>query len=230
MDPRLPTRRTEGGVRESVSPDRRDFLKRGALAAAAAALTPGTAAGTGAAHEATESSTPVAPAAAAPAFDHALLTALGDSVLPESLGAAARASAVAAFAVWIAAYRPVSEEMHGYGDQEITYTAPDPAPGWRAQLDGLELLARRKHRRGFAGLTVAERRALIVPQLPRGRGTRLPANIVGAPHIAVALLAHWAASSAATDLVYGVTIGKDQCRVLADAPRRPLPLHQGDEA
>ena len=47
---------------------------------------------------------------------------------------------------------------------------------------------------------------------------------IGAPHVAVALLAHWANSSAATDLAYGVVIGKDQCRVLADAPRRPLPL------
>ena len=110
------------------------------------------------------------------------------------------------------------------GEQEITYTAADPAPGWRAQLEALELLAHRKHRRAFAALTVAQRRDLIRPQLPRGRNLRLPSNIVSAPHVAIALMAHWAATSAATDLAYGVVIGKDQCRNLADSARRPLPL------
>ncbi len=157
-------------------------------------------------------------------FDAALLGALGEAVLPESLGSAARAQAVRDFASWAAGYRPVSEEMHGYGEQEITYTAADPSPGWRAQLDALELLARRKHRRSFTAITVEQRRGLIRPLVPRGRGTRLPANIIGAPHIAIAVMAHWAASSRATDLAYGVSIGKDQCRTLADAPRKPVPL------
>ncbi|MCX5763533.1 MAG: hypothetical protein NTU67_02700 [Gemmatimonadetes bacterium] len=204
-----------------MSENRRDFLKRAALAAAASTL------------PAAVSATPAGAASAASAasappttFDAGLLSALGDAVLPESLGAPSRAHAVRDFAAWAAAYRPVSEEMHGYGDQEITYTAADPSPGWRSQLAALELLARRKHRKGFATITVEQRRALVRPQLPRGRGLRLSSNIVSAPHIAIALLAHWAASSAATDLAYGVVIGKDQCRVLADAPRRPLPLSE----
>jgi hypothetical protein len=196
-----------------MSENRRAFLKRTALAAAASTL------------PAAVSATPAGAASAPPtAFDAGLLSALGDAVLPESLGAPSRAHAVRDFAAWAAAYRPVSEEMHGYGDQEITYTAADPSPGWRSQLAALELLARRKHRKGFATITVEQRRALVRPQLPRGRGLRLSSNIVSAPHIAIALLAHWAASSAATDLAYGVVINKDQCRVLADAPRRPLPL------
>jgi hypothetical protein len=199
-----------------MSGSRREFLKRTAAAAVAA----GTVGVNGAGAEGAPTPAGVAPAA----FDPALLNALADAVLPESLGVAARAQAGRAFAAWAAGYRPVSEEMHGYGEQEITYTPADPTPGWRAQLEGLELLARRKHRKGFAALAVAQRRDLIRPQLPRGRNVRLPANIVGASHIAVALLALWAATSAATDLAYGVVIGKDQCRVLADAPRRPLPL------
>ncbi len=195
-----------------MNENRRDFLKRTALAAAASTL----AAPTAAAHG--------APSAPAPGFNPALLTALGDAVLPESLGAEARRRAVRDFAAWAAAYHPVSEQMHGYGDQEITYTAADPTPGWRSQLDALDLLAQRTHRNGFASLSIDQRRALVRPLMPRGRGVRLPSDIVGAPHVAVALLAHWANSSAATDLAYGVVIGKDQCRVLADAPRRPLPL------
>jgi len=45
-----------------------------------------------------------------------------------------------------------------------------------------------------------------------------------APHIALGLLAHFYSSSAAHDLCYRARIGKETCRPLAEAPRRPLPL------
>jgi hypothetical protein len=194
-----------------MSSNRRTFLKQAAMATAAAA-----AAGR----------TKVAAAAEPPArvLDAPLLAAVGDAVLPESLGAAGRARAVRSFAQWLAGYKPVSEEMHGYGNQEITYTAADPAPGWNAQLEGIDLLAQRKHRRGFAALNVAARRDLIRLQLARQRGGTLPSNPLAAPHVAVALLAHWADSSEATDLAYGARIAKGNCRLLADSPRKPLPL------
>jgi hypothetical protein len=161
------------------------------------------------------------------ALDATVLAAIGDAVLPESLGAAGRARAVRAFSAWITSYHPVIEQMHGYGNAEITYTPADPAPGWNAQLEGLDLLSRRKHRRGFAALDVPARRALLTPQLAqlsRQRGDGLPSNPLTAPHVAIALLAHWADSSEATDLAYGVRIGRGECRVLADSPRKPLPL------
>ena len=41
---------------------------------------------------------------------------------------------------------------------------------------------------------------------------------------AVALLAHFYASPAATDLCYEARIGKDTCRPLAQSSRKPLPL------
>ena len=59
-------------------------------------------------------------AAAPRTLDASLLGALGDALLPESLGAAGRAQAVRVFREWIAGYAPVSEEMHGYGHAEIT--------------------------------------------------------------------------------------------------------------
>jgi hypothetical protein len=195
-----------------MTSDRREFLKRASIAAAAAVASGG-----------------ANPAQAQPHGDPRtlngpLLAALGDAVLPDSLGAAGRARTVRSFTGWLAGYKPVSEEMHGYGNQEITYTVSDPAPGWNAQLEGIDTLARRKYRRGFVALDVATRRELVRSQLARQRGGGLPANPLAATHVAIALLAHWAESSEATDLVYGVQIAKDNCRVLADSPRKPLPL------
>lgn len=215
-----------------MTTDRRDFIKRAALAAATAsglgaaeALAQGAATAPRTAHP--QSGAPQDAVQAAPrALDPLLLRALGDAILPEMLGEAGRANAIAAFATWLARYTPVAEEMHGYGDAEITYTPSDPAPGWNAQLAGLDLLARRTHRRGFARLGVPLRRAVVQTQLARVSTSRLPANPLAAPHVAVALLAHWAASSEATDLAYEARIMKGNCRLLSQTSRPPLPLAQ----
>jgi len=167
------------------------------------------------------------PAAAPRSLDAPLLAALGEALLPESLGAAGRAHAVRAFREWIAAYVPVSEEMHGYGYAEITYTVADPAPGWNAQLQGMDLLAKKQFGAGLASLRPDKRDTLVRAQLASVRNGRLPANPLTAPHVAVALLAHWAASSEAVDFAYGVRIGRDNCKSLADSPHKPLPLAPG---
>ncbi|MFN0097749.1 MAG: hypothetical protein ACKVS7_03665 [Gemmatimonadaceae bacterium] len=221
-----------------MTTDRRDFIRRAALAAATASglgatesLAQGAASAT---RDQAGAAPPAVPQRAAPAsprtLDPVLLRALGDALLPEMLGEAGRANAVAAFATWLARYTPVAEEMHGYGDAEITYTPSDPAPGWNAQLEGLDLLARRKHRRGFARLGVPLRRAVIQTQLARVSNRTLPANPLAAPHVAVALLAHWAASSAAIDLAYESRIMKGYCRSLSETSRPPLPLATTGEA
>ena len=193
--------------------DRRSFLKAAGTLAAAGAVVP--------------TLSEAAPAALPPQLDPVRLAALGDAILPESIGAAGRTGAVRRFTAWLAGYVPVIEEMHGYGDAEITYSPADPAPGWNAQLEALDLLSQRKHRRGFAALTVARRREIVRTQLAGVRMPTLPADPLRAPHVAVALLAHWAASSEATDLAYGVRIQKGECRTLADSPRKPLPLARG---
>lgn len=216
-----------------MTTDRRDFIKRAAIAAATASglgATEAIAQGAPSASRAPATATPQSDApqpaaqAAARALDPLLLRALGDAILPEMLGDAGRASAIAAFATWLARYTPVAEEMHGYGYAEITYTPSDPAPGWNAQLAGLDLLARHKHRRGFARLGIPLRRAVVQTQLARVSTSRLPANPLAAPHVAVALLAHWAASSEATDLAYEARIMKGNCRLLSQTSRPPLPL------
>ena len=200
--------------------DRRDFLRRSLLGAAGAALPLHSAEADG-----PDVETPAAGGQpAGPALDPVLLAALGEAVLPESLGAEGRGRAVAAFAAWLAAYVPVAEAMHGYGDAELTYTPADPAPGWRAQLHALDLLARRTARRGFAQLDVAGRRTVLAVPLREVREATLPTSPLQARHVAVALLAHWAATSDAQDLAYGARIRAGQCRTLADTARRPLPL------
>lgn len=208
--------------------DRREFLKRAALTAASAAHLDATAPRTQGAPSAPSSAVPVQPASTR-ALDAVLLTALGEAVLPESLGAVSRARAVAAFVRWLSLYAPVSEEIHGYGDAEITYTPSDPAPGWNAQLAGLDLLSRRKHRRGFARLSVPLRRAVLSAQLGRSGGSRLPSDPLAAPHVAFALMAHWAASSDAVDRAYEARIAKGNCRVLGETARQPLPLARGGD-
>ena len=217
----------------SMTSNRRAFLRQAALAAAAASTAANRAHAGTVAHTSTvppnavSHESPLASERAARTLDASLLAALGDAVLPESLGVAGRARAVAAFSTWLAGYAPVSEEMHGYGNQEITYTPSDPAPGWAAQLTGMDLLAQRKHAHGFASLDVATRRDLVRAQLARQRTAALPANPLAAPHVVIALMAHWAGSSGATDVAYGVRINKENCRVLGDSPRRPLPLASG---
>jgi hypothetical protein len=204
--------------------DRRAFLRTaGVLAAGAAAAgcdAPGTAGGIPAA---APGAPPVAGRARDLAFDRTTLAAVGDVVLPGELGGAGRAAAVDAFVAWVAGYDPVAERMHGYGYADVRYLPPDPAPGWRAQLEGLDLLARRSRGASFAALPVADRRALVESALAGTPGDRLPAPIT-AGHIALALLAHWASSPAAWDLAYGARITPTTCRPLGDAPRRPLPL------
>ena len=223
-----------------VTTDRRNFIKRAAIAAATAsgigvssALAQTGAATPPASPAGSASATSGAQGTAQPpprALDPVLLRALGDAILPELLGDAGRLRAVGSFSTWLARYTPVAEEMHGYGDAEITYTPSDPAPGWNSQLAGLDLLARRKHRRGFARLGVPLRRDVVRTQLDRVSGARLPSNPLAASHVAIALLAHWAASSEATDLAYEARILKGNCRVLAETSRAPLPLATPGEA
>jgi hypothetical protein len=162
-------------------------------------------------------------------LDRAALDAVGEAVLPALLGRDGQRAAVAAFARWVDGYAPVAEEMHGYGYADVRYLPPDPAPGWQAQLAGLDLLARQSRGRPFAALAPDARRAVLEAALRGTEGERLPAPL-GARHVAVALLAHWAASPGAWDLAWGARIAPATCRPLGEAPRRPLPIAAPDTA
>jgi hypothetical protein len=204
--------------------NRRDFLRTaGVLAAGAAAAGCEVSRPSGESAAATGGERTPDGRARDVGFDAATLTALGEVVLPGELGAAGRARAVDDFVGWINGYEPVAEEMHGYGYAEVRYLPPDPAPAWRAQLEGLDLLARRSRGRPFAELPPESRRAMVEAALAPVPNDVLPAPL-SAGHVALALLAHWASSPAAWDLAYGARITPRTCRPLDAAPRRPLPL------
>ncbi|HEX4936112.1 MAG TPA: gluconate 2-dehydrogenase subunit 3 family protein [Gemmatimonadaceae bacterium] len=159
-------------------------------------------------------------------FDRRTLDALGEVLLPASLGAAGQKAAVDAFVTWVDEYAPVAEEMHGYGYSDIRYLPPDPAPGWRAQLEGLDLLARRTRQRPFAELDAGARREVVTAALAPYGSPRIP-DALGAPHVALALLGHWTGSADAWDLALGARVGRETCRQLQGVERKPLPLAGG---
>jgi len=158
---------------------------------------------------------------AAPA---ATLRALGDVVLPSELGADGRSRVVDSLRNWMAGYREHVELTHGYGTSRIRYSGPTPVTRWTSQLDALDAAARKQGGASFASLPTERREKLVRAALAGVRVDRLPA-VGDADHVAVALLAHFYASPAATDLCYGVAIGRESCRPLGQSARQPLPLH-----
>jgi hypothetical protein len=159
------------------------------------------------------------------ALDSALLRALAESTLPSEIDAAARERAVLEFEQWLAGYKPVAERDHGYGTGELSYTGADPAPGWRAQLEALDLESRQRYSRGFAELESDQRRQMLRTQLRRERA--LPSSPAEAGHVALGLLAWWFATPQATDLCYRARIGKETCRPLEQTVDQPVPLGNG---
>jgi hypothetical protein len=151
-----------------------------------------------------------------------LLGALGDAVLPAELGAEGVTRAVDAFQRWMDGYRPGAEANHGYGTGRIERLAADPRPRWTAQLTALDADARRGGA-SFIALSRERRQAAVRAALAGERGESLPSPLA-ARHVALALLAHFYESPAATDLCYESEIGRQQCRPLAAQARQPVAL------
>ena len=157
------------------------------------------------------------------AADPRTLHALGEAVLPSELGRAGTQAAVTDFQRWIAGYRENAELLHGYGTSTLGKAGPTPATRWAAQLDALDATARKEGARSFAGLPLDRRREMVRAELTALKADRLP-PVGRAPHVALALLAHWYGSPDAVDRCYEAHIGKEACRPLAASARKPLPL------
>ena len=151
------------------------------------------------------------------------LHALGEAVLPSELGRSGMITAVTGFQRWIAGYRENAELIHGYGTSTLERSGPTPATKWAAQLDTLDTMARRDGARSFATLPLDRRRAIVYRELDALKADRIPA-VGRAPHVALALLAHWYDTSDATDRCYEARITRESCRPLATSARKPLPL------
>jgi gluconate 2-dehydrogenase subunit 3-like protein len=157
------------------------------------------------------------------AADPRTLTALGQTVLPASLGAAGVRRATEEFRRWMAEYREGADVNHAYLTSRLRTTGPTPATRWTRQLEDLDARALAAHQRRFHELAAAERETVVREALRGERLERMPA-IADANHVAVGLLAHFFDSSVANDLCYEAQIGRDTCRPLAAASRQPLPL------
>ena len=195
-----------------MSTNRRSFLKTATASAAAAAAL-------GAAACTTERRADAAHASGS--LDGPMLDAVAEVVLPSELGPTGRASAVAGFRAWVSGYDPAGEELHGYGDQEIKYLPAHPAPNWNAQLAQMDVESRKRHGKPFTQVEAAKREGLVRSQLARLKGGDRMPGVLGAPHVALALMAHWADSSTASDFVYGAAIGKETCRTIASVTAAP---------
>lgn len=151
-----------------------------------------------------------------------LLEALGDAVLPSELGADGVARAAQEFQRWMDGYQPAAEANHGYGTGRIEQLPADPRPRWRSQLATLDANARRAGP-SFSALPRERRQALVRAALQNERGDGLPDPLL-ARHVALALLAHFYDSAAATDLCYDAQIGRQQCRPLSAQRQQPVTL------
>lgn len=156
--------------------------------------------------------------------DPATLLALGEVILPATaLGRAGVTRAVNAFTDWGKGYRENAELNHGYGTSRLRTTGPTPVTRWTKQLDDLDAAARGAHQKSFKDITPAQRTALVRAALDGQRLDRMP-SIADAPHVALAMLAHFYGTSAATDVCYQAQIGDKTCRPLAAQARKPLPM------
>ena len=163
------------------------------------------------------------PSAAEPQPNATTLVALSAAVLPSYLGADGATRAATAFQRWMDGYRPGAEANHGYGTGRIETMPADPRPRWREQLAALDADARKRGGQPFASLSRERRQALVRTALAGERGESLPSP-AAARHVALALLAHFYDSPAATDLCYEAQIGRQQCRPLAAQRQRPVAL------
>jgi hypothetical protein len=149
------------------------------------------------------------------------LDALGVAILPRELGDAQMLRVVAAFRRWMNDYREHAELLHAYGASRLSFAGPTPATRWMSQLDTLDASARSSLGKSFVAATIEERRTLVRAALAAernpSRGSTERAN-----HVANALLAYFFSSSAATDLCYEASIGRNTCRPLARSPERPV--------
>ena len=154
-----------------------------------------------------------------------LLEALGDAVLPAEVGGGGITRAVSQFQRWMDEYRPGAEANHGYGTGRIEQLTTDPRPLWQAQLAALDADARRNGGQSFAALARDRRQSLVRSALAGERSNALPSPLA-ARHVALALLAHFYDSPAATDLCYDAHIGRQTCRPLGTQRQQPVAIER----
>lgn len=150
------------------------------------------------------------------AADEATMRALALAVLPSELGRDGAKRVSRDFQRWIDNYRENTEVVHGYGTSALRFTRPSPRAKWAVQLEALK-------QSGFNDQPPEQRQAILQRMLTSERLDRMPDPLT-ASHVAIGLLAFYYGSAEAADLCYQAKIGRETCRPLSLAPRKPLPL------
>lgn len=152
-----------------------------------------------------------------------LLAAIGEVVLPSTLGAAGRAKAVDAFSQWLDGYKAGVPMSYGYGSQlRFAVVPPNPALRYPVQFARLQELSRSKGS-SFTALSLTDGKAVVEAALHEARVTELPDRPDGR-HIASDLMSHFYGSSDGNDFLYKASIRVSDCRGLATSADRPASI------
>lgn len=150
-----------------------------------------------------------------------LVAAIGEVVLPSTLGSDGRAKAVEAFAKWLDGYKAGVPMSYGYGGQ-LKYEVVPPSPLLRypSQLMRLQQLSKVKGSI-FTALSPGDRKAVVETALLEAKVTQLPERPDGR-HIASDLMSHFYSSSDGTDFLFNASIRVSECRGLDTSADRPV--------
>jgi hypothetical protein len=152
--------------------------------------------------------------------DRELIAAIGEVVLPSTLGADGRAKAVAAFAQWLDGYRAGVPMGYGYGQLRYAVVPPSPLLRYPSQFRRLQELSKA---RGsiFIALSPADRKAVVQAALREAKVTKLPERPDGR-HVASDLMSHFYNSSDGNDFLFKASIRVSACRGLDTSADRPV--------
>lgn len=154
--------------------------------------------------------------------DRELVAAIGEVVLPSTLGADGRAKAVEAFAKWLDGYKAGVAMGYGYGDLRYAVVPPSPLLRYPSQLTRLQELSKAKGSL-FAALSPGDSKAVVEAALLEARVTKLPERPDG-QHIASDLMSHFYNSSDGNDFLFKASIGVSECRGLGTSIDRPVSI------
>jgi hypothetical protein len=197
---------------------RRAFLKRAAGAVPGAAIAGPLAAGACASDERVDDSQMAV-------LPEAQLRAVAEVALPTgALGADGTREAVGGFLRWVEGFEPAAELDHPYLTGELRYGPPNPGPRWKAQLEAMDLEARRRSGVAFTELPAEGRRRFVGAAIEAEGSASLPSSPARARHVVVGLLAWFYGTSRANDLCYGSAIGRHDCRGIGSLPDEPPAL------
>jgi hypothetical protein len=152
-----------------------------------------------------------------------LVAAIGEVVLPSTLGADGRAKAVEEFAKWLDGYKAGVPMSYGYGGKLKYEVVPSsPLLRYPSQFTRLQELSKAKGSI-FTALSPGDRKAVVEAALLEAKVIELPERPDG-QHIASDLMSHFYSSSDGNDFLFNASIRVSECRGLGTSADRPASI------